>query len=107
MRQRLLSVCSALSGLLAWAVFFQGHIFYEYPGFDEWEMNGFGDWLRRMFLWTVVIPGILAVVAFLSGMAVLDNGKGSRFLDRCLAVIGTALGGLLPSFGCVLRLLIR
>ena len=107
MKQRLLSLCSVLCGFLAWAAFLQARKSYRESGYHEWEMDAFGDWLLRWALWTFVIPGVLAVVAFVSGMLALGIGRRSPLLGRCLAVVGAALGGLLPFLACVVMFLQR
>ncbi|MEA3340190.1 MAG: hypothetical protein U9R15_09505 [Chloroflexota bacterium] len=106
-----LSVLAILTGILAWLTFFylpvtdsQSPPMYV-P--NEQALEEIGEWLLRWVLWNFVIPGVLAVVAFVSGMLALETGKRSRLLGRCLAVIGAALGGLLPFLACVVMLLQR
>jgi hypothetical protein len=105
MKQSFLSLCSFLSGFLGWVAFLHARESYRESGYHEWEMDSFGDWLLRWAIWTFVIPGVLAVFAFISGMLALEKEKRSSFLSRGLAMIGIALGGLLPFLACVVMFL--
>ena len=88
-RARFPSLCSVTTGLLAWTVFFLAiYLIQTVPK----SKVGLGFWPRMLWL-EFVIPGLLAIIACLSGIVAATRHWNTSRSGCVLSVIGTALGG--------------